>query len=141
MKAQVSTSSAQSILSMRQLCHAYYELTKPRVVALIVFTAVVGMFLSIEGICGSVLAMFSGVYYWLPKWTGHMYDETLGKVHFWLTVISFNITFFPQHFLGFAGMPRRIPDYSLQFAEFNMVSRYWRVHPWFLAADSVVGGH
>jgi cytochrome c oxidase subunit 1 len=72
--------------------------------------------------CGSVLAMFSGVYYWLPKWTGHMYDETLGKVHFWLTVISFNITFFPQHFLGFAGMPRRIPDYSLQFAEFNMVS-------------------
>ncbi len=72
--------------------------------------------------CGSVLGMFAGIYYWLPKWTGHMYDETLGKWHFWLTVIGFNITFFPQHFLGLAGMPRRIPDYALQFAEFNFVS-------------------
>ncbi|MGB1774586.1 MAG: cbb3-type cytochrome c oxidase subunit I, partial [Arenicellales bacterium] len=72
--------------------------------------------------CGSVLGMFAGVYYWLPKWTGHMYDETLGKWHFWLTIIAFNVTFFPQHFLGFAGMPRRIPDYSLQFAEFNVIS-------------------
>ncbi len=71
---------------------------------------------------GSVLSMFAGIYYWLPKWTGHMYDETLGKWHFWLTVIGFNITFFPQHFLGFAGMPRRIPDYALQFAEFNQIS-------------------
>jgi cytochrome c oxidase subunit 1 len=62
------------------------------------------------------------VYYWLPKWTGHMYDETLGKWHFWLTVIGFNLTFFPQHFLGLAGMPRRIPDYALQFADFNQVS-------------------
>ncbi len=72
--------------------------------------------------CGSVLGMFAGIYYWLPKWTGHMYDETLGKWHFWLTVIGFNITFFPQHFLGLAGMPRRIPDYALQFAEFNQIS-------------------
>jgi len=71
---------------------------------------------------GSVLSMFAGIYYWLPKWTGHMYDETLGKWHFWLTVIGFNITFFPQHFLGLAGMPRRIPDYALQFAEFNQIS-------------------
>jgi cytochrome c oxidase subunit 1 len=71
---------------------------------------------------GSVLSMFAGVYYWLPKWTGHMYNETLGKWHFWLTVIGFNVTFFPQHFLGLAGMPRRIPDYAQQFTEFNMVS-------------------
>ncbi|MBR03247.1 MAG: cytochrome c oxidase subunit I, partial [Acidiferrobacteraceae bacterium] len=71
---------------------------------------------------GSVLGMFAGTYYWLPKWTGYMYDERLGKWHFWLTIIGFNLTFFPQHFLGLAGMPRRIPDYALQFTEFNMVS-------------------
>ena len=71
---------------------------------------------------GSVMAMMGGVYYWLPKWTGHMYSETLGKTHFWLTAIFFNITFFPQHFLGLAGMPRRIPDYALQFAGFNQIS-------------------
>ena len=51
-----------------------------------------------------------------------MYDEKLGKWHFWLTVISFNLTFFPQHFLGLAGMPRRIPDYALQFTDFNQWS-------------------
>lgn len=71
---------------------------------------------------GAIFAIMAGVYYWLPKWTGHMYDETLGKVHFWLTAISFNITFFPQHFLGLAGMPRRIPDYAPQFTEFNQIS-------------------
>jgi len=71
---------------------------------------------------GSVLALMGAVYYWLPKWTGHMYDEKLGKLHFWLTVLSFNLTFFPQHFLGLAGMPRRIPDYALQFTEFNQWS-------------------
>ena len=58
----------------------------------------------------------------MPKWTGHMYNETLGKWHFWLTMIGFNLTFFPQHFLGLAGMPRRIPDYALQFTEFNQWS-------------------
>jgi cytochrome c oxidase subunit 1 len=73
---------------------------------------------------GSVLAIMGAVYFWLPKWTGHMYDETLGKVHFWLTIISFNLTFFPQHFLGLAGMPRRVPDYALQFTEFNQWSTY-----------------
>ncbi len=71
---------------------------------------------------GSVLALMAATYYWLPKWTGHMYNETLGKWHFWLTTIAFNVTFFPQHFLGLAGMPRRIPDYALQFTEFNRVS-------------------
>ncbi|MBS1189091.1 MAG: coxA [Rhodocyclaceae bacterium] len=71
---------------------------------------------------GSAMAIMGGVYYWLPKWTGHMYDEFLGQVHFWLTAIAFNITFFPMHFLGLAGMPRRIPDYALQFADFNRLS-------------------
>ena len=64
----------------------------------------------------------AGVYYWLPKWTGHMYDEKLAKWHFWLSAIFVNVLFFPQHFLGLAGMPRRIPDYSTQFADWNMVS-------------------
>jgi cytochrome c oxidase subunit 1 len=71
---------------------------------------------------GAVFAIMAAAYFWLPKWTGHMYNETLGKVHFWLSAISINITFFPQHFLGLAGMPRRIPDYSLQFAGFNEIS-------------------
>jgi len=51
-----------------------------------------------------------------------MYDETLGKTHFWLSMFFFNLAFFVQHFLGLAGMPRRIPDYALQFADFNMIS-------------------
>ncbi len=71
---------------------------------------------------GAIFALISGTYYWLPKWTGHMYDETLGKWHFWLTAISVNVTFFPMHFLGLAGMPRRVPDYALQFANFNMIA-------------------
>jgi len=71
---------------------------------------------------GGIMGVMTGVYYWLPKWTGHMYSETLGKWHFWLTVVSFNLTFMPQFFLGLAGMPRRIPDYALQFAEFNAIS-------------------
>ena len=71
---------------------------------------------------GAVFAIMAGVYYWLPKWTGHMYNETLGKTHFWISTISVNVLFFPQHFLGLAGMPRRIPDYNTQFADFNMIS-------------------
>ncbi|MBE2295478.1 MAG: cytochrome c oxidase subunit I [Phycisphaerales bacterium] len=71
---------------------------------------------------GAVFSIIAAAYYWLPKWTGHMYDEKLGQLHFWLSVIGVNVLFFPQHFLGLAGMPRRIPDYALQFAEFNMVS-------------------
>ncbi|HZF19167.1 MAG TPA: cbb3-type cytochrome c oxidase subunit I, partial [Burkholderiales bacterium] len=73
-------------------------------------------------VAGSLFAMFAGTYYWLPKWTGHMYDETLGRWHFWLSMIFFNMTFFVMHFLGLAGMPRRVPDYPLQFADFNMVA-------------------
>ncbi|OGI49305.1 MAG: cytochrome c oxidase subunit I [Candidatus Muproteobacteria bacterium RIFCSPHIGHO2_12_FULL_60_33] len=71
---------------------------------------------------GSVLALMGAAYYWLPKWTGHMYNERLGKWQFWLTMIGFHLAFFPQHFLGLAGMPRRIPDYALQFTEFNQWS-------------------
>ena len=76
----------------------------------------------------------AGVYFWLPKWTGNMYNEGLGKLHFWLSMIGFNVAFFPQHFLGLAGMPRRIPDYALQFAEWNMWSSDRRLHLRLLAA-------
>ena len=73
-------------------------------------------------VAGAVFSMTAAVYFWLPKWTGRMYNETMGKVHFWVSFIGFNVTFFPQHFVGLAGMPRRIPDYALQFADFNMMS-------------------
>ena len=73
-------------------------------------------------VSGALFSIFAGVYFWLPKWTGNMYDETLGKWHFWLSAISFNVLFFPMHFLGLAGMPRRIPDYALQFTEFNQIA-------------------
>jgi cytochrome c oxidase subunit 1 len=71
---------------------------------------------------GAIFSLIAATYYWLPKWTGHMYNELLGKIHFWLSVISVNITFFPMHFLGLAGMPRRVPDYALQFTNFNMIA-------------------
>ncbi|MEJ2059447.1 MAG: cytochrome c oxidase subunit I [Gammaproteobacteria bacterium] len=71
---------------------------------------------------GAVFSIIAAVYYWLPKWTGHMYNESLGKWHFWLSTIFVNVTFFPMHFLGLAGMPRRIPDYALQFAGFNEIA-------------------
>lgn len=71
---------------------------------------------------GAIFGIIAGAYYWLPKWTGHMYSEKLGKTHFWLTTIFVNLTFFPMHFVGLAGMPRRIPDYSTQFADFNFIA-------------------
>jgi len=71
---------------------------------------------------GAIFAIMAGVYYWLPKWTGNMYNMPLAKAHFWLSAIFVNVLFFPQHFLGLAGMPRRIPDYAVQFADWNMVS-------------------
>ena len=70
---------------------------------------------------GALFSIVAAVYYWLPKWTGYMYDEVLGKTHFWLSFISVNLTFFPMHFVGLAGMPRRIPDYAMQFADYNMI--------------------
>jgi cytochrome c oxidase subunit 1 len=71
---------------------------------------------------GAIFSLIAATYYWLPKWTGHMYSEALGKTHFWLSFISVNLTFFPMHFIGLAGMPRRVPDYALQFAEFNKMA-------------------
>ncbi len=73
-------------------------------------------------VAGTLFALFAGVYYWLPKWTGHMYDEKLGQRHFWLSLVFFNVTFVPMFFAGLAGMPRRIPDYALQFAGMNMLA-------------------
>jgi cytochrome c oxidase subunit 1 len=71
---------------------------------------------------GAVYSIMAATYYWLPKWTGNMYDEKWGKIHFWVSTISLNVLFFPMHFVGLAGMPRRIPDYSLQFADWNAVA-------------------
>jgi cytochrome c oxidase subunit 1 len=73
-------------------------------------------------VAGSLFAFFGGVYFWLPKWSGRMYSEKLAKWHFWTSMIFFNITFFPMHFLGLAGMPRRIPDYALQFTDWNAIA-------------------
>jgi cytochrome c oxidase subunit I len=68
---------------------------------------------------GSVFTIFAGVYYWFPKMTGRMYDERLGKLHFWLTFVSFNATFFPMHYVGLRGMPRRVFDYKEAFGDMN----------------------
>ena len=70
---------------------------------------------------GSLMTVFAGVYYWFPKMTGRMYDERLGKLHFWLTFIFFNITFFPMHWVGLRGMPRRVSDYADEFANVNLI--------------------
>lgn len=71
---------------------------------------------------GAMFTAFAGFYYWIGKISGRQYPEMLGKIHFWLTFIGVNLTFFPQHFLGMAGMPRRIPDYPDAFAGWNMIS-------------------
>jgi cytochrome c oxidase subunit 1 len=73
-------------------------------------------------VTGALFAIIAATYYWLPKWSGRMYSEFWAKMHFWNSVIWVNVLFFPQHFLGLAGMPRRIPDYNVAFANFNMVS-------------------
>jgi cytochrome c oxidase subunit 1 len=70
----------------------------------------------------TVMGAMAAIYYWLPKWTGHMIDERLGKLHFWIVIIGFNLTFIPQFLVGLAGMPRRIPDYPLMFTEWNQLS-------------------
>jgi len=73
---------------------------------------------------GAVFGLFAGMYYWFPKMTGKMYNEFLGKLHFWVMFIGVNMIFFPQHFLGLDGMPRRIPDYTPAFEHWNMISTY-----------------
>ncbi|GGA88494.1 cytochrome c oxidase subunit 1 [Neiella marina] len=72
-------------------------------------------------VSGAIFSIYAAAYYWLPKWTGYMFDEFLAKAHFWCSLVSVNILFFPMHFLGLAGMPRRIPDYALQFADVNQI--------------------
>lgn len=71
---------------------------------------------------GAVFGIFAGFYYWIGKMSGYQYNETLGKIHFWLTFFGVNILFFPMHFLGLAGMPRRIPDYPDAYSGWNFVS-------------------
>jgi cytochrome c oxidase subunit 1 len=70
---------------------------------------------------GSLFTIFAGVYYWFPKMTGRMYDERLGRLHFWLTFIFFNLTFAPMHIIGVQGMPRRVYDYADKFATWNLL--------------------
>ena len=73
---------------------------------------------------GAVFGLFAGFYYWIGKISGYQYPETLGQIHFWLFFIGVNLTFFPMHFLGLAGMPRRIPDYPDAFAQWNVVCSF-----------------
>ena len=73
---------------------------------------------------GAVFALFSAWYFWIPKITGLSYNIMLGKVHFMILFIGVNVTFFPQHFLGLQGMPRRISDYPDAFAGWNLVSSF-----------------
>jgi cytochrome c oxidase subunit 1 len=83
---------------------------------------------------GAVFAVFAGFYYWLPKMTGYMYNEGLAKLQFWVTFISVNLTFFPQHFLGLAGMPRRYIDYPDAFSLWNRISSFGA----YLSAISII---
>ncbi|YP_001874758.1 cytochrome c oxidase subunit 1 (mitochondrion) [Hemiselmis andersenii] len=73
---------------------------------------------------GAVFSMFAGYYYWIGKMSGFNYPENLGIIHFWCTFVGVNCTFFPQHFLGLAGMPRRIPDYPDAYAGWNYISSF-----------------
>ena len=73
---------------------------------------------------GAVFALFAGYYYWIGKITGLQYPEALGQIHFWLFFTGVNLTFFPMHFLGLAGMPRRIPDYPDAYAGWNAIASY-----------------
>ena len=73
---------------------------------------------------GALFLIFASFYYWIGKMSGRRYPEFLAKLHFWLTFIGVNVTFFPMHFLGLAGMPRRVPDYPDAFAGWNQVSSY-----------------
>jgi heme/copper-type cytochrome/quinol oxidase subunit 1 len=73
---------------------------------------------------GAVFGLFAAFYYWIGKMSGYQYPETLGKIHFWTTFVGVNLTFFPMHFLGLAGMPRRIPDYPDAYAGFNEIASF-----------------
>ena len=73
-------------------------------------------------VSGVYFSIVTGVYYWLPKWSGRMYSFKMANWHFWLSVVSVNLTFFPMYFLGLVGMPRRIPDYNVQFTDMNLIA-------------------
>ena len=84
---------------------------------------------------GSVFTIYAGIYHWFPKMTGKMYDETLGKLHFWITFFAFNFTFMPMHWLGLEGMPRRVVDYPDRFGDRQLLHLDLGVHPGRLHAD------
>ena len=73
---------------------------------------------------GAVYSIFAATYYWFGKITGRAYSEALGKIHFWSFFIGVNVTFFPMHFLGLAGFPRRVPDFPDAFAGYNLIASY-----------------
>lgn len=73
---------------------------------------------------GAAFTLFGGIYFWMFKITGCKYSELLGKLHFFLMFLGVNLTFFPMHFLGLAGMPRRIPDYPDAYASWNAICSY-----------------
>jgi cytochrome c oxidase subunit 1 len=70
---------------------------------------------------GSVFTIFAGIYHWFPKMTGRMYDERLGRIHFWLTLAGTWLTFAPMHWIGMDGMPRRVADYASQYGDWNLL--------------------
>jgi cytochrome c oxidase subunit I len=84
---------------------------------------------------GSLFTIFAGVYYWFPKMTGRMYDERLGKWHFWSTFVFFNLTFAPMHLLGLQGMPRRVATYAAKFADLNL---FISISSWILGAATLI---
>lgn len=73
---------------------------------------------------GAIFAIFAGIYLWFPKILGLSLNDTLGRIHFWTLFLGVNITFFPMHFLGLAGMPRRYSDYPDAFASWNLIASY-----------------
>jgi heme/copper-type cytochrome/quinol oxidase subunit 1 len=73
---------------------------------------------------GAVFAIFAGWYYWIGKIIGNQYNEVLGKIHFWSTFVGVNVCFFPMHFLGLAGMPRRIPDFPDSYSNWNTIATF-----------------
>jgi cytochrome c oxidase subunit 1 len=84
---------------------------------------------------GSLMTIFAGVYYWFPKMTGRMYDERLGKFHFWSTFVFFNLTFGPMHILGLQGMPRRVATYAAQYADLNL---FISIASWMLGLSTLI---
>jgi cytochrome c oxidase subunit 1 len=84
---------------------------------------------------GSLMTIFAGVYYWFPKMTGRMYDERLGKWHFWSTFVFFNLTFAPMHIVGLQGMPRRVATYASQFSDLNLLIS---ICSWFLGLSTLI---